>query len=551
VEPVQAAADLIALNAAVYRSSGFSVGIGLDDLRNAGFPPALEELALDDLIGLILATSTLERDPRQPQKPAVTDLNTVKSVVLDAACVLRAWPTGLHNRLCALLPRSDSDRAAVTFRSLYGDFYEYLLDMARHQKFHFLIDGFNMFVVQYWPGILRGQHRLAVEPSRKTMRWIPASQAAKLARLAAPQFSEFVRGGTLTGVFITPSKSRGRTECWLEREELLRWVASRDADFVGFISQREAMRVLGLTAATLNSLGRNGIVELCKGPDRGFPPGVHFRRRDVEVIVKAFSDHSIAEEAPVLAKWIPLREALRRYLGRDGFCAFVRAMLSGALRPVGYDPEIRGILGFRFSVQDIKRYCPAMPKQSAPPGFVTYRVAAARLGSNTEIVRNLVAEGLLHSYRGTPRGVLMLRALDVEGFAAQYVPIKIIAERFDTGSRTVAKILEENGAEVLVIHLPGKGNKLFVRKGQGSAVALRALTQKTKQASPQRRSGIGASTVGGTAALEAKSPRTATNSSNGINGYALQTGLGRTFRPSVLDGSMPTPLRKTLPREAV
>jgi hypothetical protein len=63
-----------------------------------------------------------------------------------------------------------------------------------------------------------------------------------------------VREGKLTGTFVNPPKSRGRVECWLDGDGLAQWVASRDSDFAAFISQVEAMQLLGLTAATLRSL---------------------------------------------------------------------------------------------------------------------------------------------------------------------------------------------------------------------------------------------------------------------------------------------------------
>ncbi|MGA2809316.1 MAG: hypothetical protein ABSE87_14400, partial [Terracidiphilus sp.] len=122
-----------------------------------------------------------------------------------------------------------------------------------------------------------------------------------------------------------------------------------------------------------------------------------------------------------------------------------------------------------------KRYAPARPKPPVPSGLVTYSMAATVLKTNTEVVRNLVAEGLLECHRDSPRGIQLLRALDVEGFAPRYVTVKSIAEGLEVGSRTVSETLKQEGAEVLVIPLPGKGSKLFAQRGPKSDLAIRCL----------------------------------------------------------------------------
>ena len=56
------------------------------------------------------------------------------------------WPSGFHRRLGELLPHCMSERGAVTFRGVYGDFYQYLLDAAHHAESNFLITAFDEFV---------------------------------------------------------------------------------------------------------------------------------------------------------------------------------------------------------------------------------------------------------------------------------------------------------------------------------------------------------------------------------------------------------------------
>jgi hypothetical protein len=246
VEATEAESELIAINAAIYRSAGFPIGIGHFDLGNESLPVELAGLSLDDLIGFICACASFSNGDKSARKPALTYLGTAMSVAYQAARFLRKWPSGFHNRLRELLPVPENDRGVITFRGLYGDYYQYLLDAAHRVEFRFLTDAFDEFVMRDWPGLLRGQHRIVPQTMRGEKRWIPALQAAKRAGLTTSQITDLVRKGVLTGVFVNPPKGRGRVECWLDSTSLTQWVACRDADFGRFISQAEVMQLLGL-----------------------------------------------------------------------------------------------------------------------------------------------------------------------------------------------------------------------------------------------------------------------------------------------------------------
>lgn len=467
-ESAEADTDLIAINALVYQSAGFPIGMGSFDLGNARFPAEIQLLALNDLIGLILAISVIERNPRRPNRPPVTDLSMAQCVARDAINVLSEWPSAFHERLRALLPKSITDRNAVTLRGCYGDFYQFLLDAAHEGDFRFLIEAFRDFVARDWPGVIRGQHRLVSESMRDRMRWIPALQAARLAGLTAGQVTDLARNGKLKGIFVCPPKSRGRVECWIDREGLEQWIIERDTDRSNFNSQAEARKILGLTLKTLESLAQSGLIEIVEGIERGFPTDIYVRREHVESIKAAFSTGTPNQPEPKGGHAVLLREAMRRYLGRDGFCELVRDVLSGTLRPVARDSSVTGILGYLFRISDVKLHVPAKHRTVLPAGFMTYAMAASLLKTNTEVVRNLVATDhiqLESESSRSSRGPRLVRTQSVEDFASSYVSLKSVADCLDVGSRAVLKVLKLKSANVLVVPLPGKGNKLFARKG--------------------------------------------------------------------------------------
>ena len=50
---------------------------------------------------------------------------------------------------------------------------------------------------------------------------------------------------------------------------------------------------------------------------------------------------------------------MKNYLGRDsGLAAVIRAVVDGSLVPVGYTNRFRGITGYLFRSEDLRKYRP-------------------------------------------------------------------------------------------------------------------------------------------------------------------------------------------------
>ncbi len=166
---------------------------------------------------------------------------------------------------------------------------------------------------------------------------------------------------------------------------------------------------------------------------------------------------------------------MRTLLRRDGLARFIRAVIERELTPTSRTSSIPEILGSMFRLEVVKKYHPVSWPGVIPPGCLTYAEVAAKLGTNTEVVRNLVVQGFLRPPRGCPRGVKLVRMEDVESFATRFVSVSSIAEHFKTRSPFVARHLKQRGTEVVEISLPGKGKKLFARKAPASETGILAL----------------------------------------------------------------------------
>lgn len=110
------------------------------------------------------------------------------------------------------------------------------------------------------------------------------------------------------------------------------------------------------------------------------------------------------------------------------------------------------------------------------------------LGVRTNIVRGLVAQGLLGVATGYRNGFAKLvPEIDVRRFAGSYVSTSVLARRFRLKSGSLARHLNELGTPLLAIPNPdeGRGHAYFLREDVVAQIQL--PTRKTLRQESQRR----------------------------------------------------------------
>jgi hypothetical protein len=114
--------------------------------------------------------------------------------------------------------------------------------------------------------------------------------------------------------------------------------------------------------------------------------------------------------------------------------------------------------------------------------------AAAALGVRTNIIRGLVAQGLLGVAAGYRNGFTKLvPEKEVQRFAEGYVSTSVLARRFRLNSGSLARHLDESGTPLLAIPNPdaGRGHAYFLRKDV--AAQIRLPTRRKLREESQRR----------------------------------------------------------------
>jgi hypothetical protein len=221
----------------------------------------------------------------------------------------------------------------------------------------------------------------------------------------------------------------------------------------------EAKRTLGLRKSAILKVAATGLIRYVKGPAQNFPSRCHFfLREDVMKIKHAFENHAVAvKDYSKPAEIIALRPAVKKYLRRSGLVAVIRAVVDGNLKPVGYAQQFPGITGYLFLSDDLRKYRPVSAAKPHPEGFLNYGEAAAVLEIESSIIRGMVAQGVLSACAtNQPGPSKLVRAAEIQRFAAQYVSSTVLGRRFNINGALLARYLKESGTPLLAVPIPGK-----------------------------------------------------------------------------------------------
>ena len=472
---------LVAINAIVFRAAKSTLadtaGVEVADF---GFPPELLQLKLGALLRFILFIGSFNEGSilRRKQRPfRATDLAVAMAICGGAVALLRDWPRPLREVLRRMIPQS-ADPASLNFSDIFGNFYRHLFRVLAHPQFGFLHDAFEEFVIEDWKGFIRGQHRYFSAAVRRNSQWVTANEAEKIACITGTRIWDLAHNGQLDAIFLKVRRGGSRTECWIRRESLNRWMAARDAEVARYTPRSEAIRALGLTMATVVRVAAAGALRYVEGPEGNFPTGCFFfLREDVMKIKEAFEKHSVpVQEYSNSGNFIALRHAMKNYLGHGAdLAAVVQAVIHGSLVPTGRTERFRGITGYLFRPEDLRKYRPVPDLTASPEGFLSFKEAAALLGIRTNVIRGLTNQGLLTASNDFRNGFArLIPAEEVQQFAERYVSTSVLAKRFQLNSGSLGRYLRESGTPLLAIRIPdaGKGHAFFLRKDVAAQIQL-------------------------------------------------------------------------------
>jgi hypothetical protein len=478
------------MSALIHRAAESALESAVDgELMKYGFPPQLFKLPLGRLLWLVRSIGLISENDRLRRKQRTfpkTDLNVAIQAGQATITLLRYWPVSFRQALKRMIPENVTTPPILSFADVFGNFYRHLFHVLPRREFGFLHEAFEQFVIEDWNAPVR-QRRYFTAAVLGNTRWICADQAEKIAHVISTRIIDLARAGHIQGMFID---GRGRTECWINRESLDRWIRLRDMKMTLYMNRPEAISNLGLKNITVLSVASAGLIRYVQGAEYYFSTGYHFLREDVLKIMEAFKKHSV----PTLRRYskpgdlIALRHGVKNLLGRDwGLPAVIRAVLDGSLAPVAYTNKFRGITGYIFRSEDLRKYRPAPDITVPQEGFLSFTEAAALVGVRSNVIRGLTHQGLLTASAGFRNGLArLISAKEVQHFAEQYVATSILAKRFRLNSRSLARYLRNLGTPLLAIPIPdaGKRHAFFLRNDLAAQIQFPSRRMLKAHAQP-------------------------------------------------------------------
>lgn len=450
---VRAPKRLIALSAAIYAAVGFEQEASKSEIAPVTFPSEIHGLKLDSLLHLVRFLASTHPDPVGHDDAERTDLSTAAKIADAAARVLQNWPCELYRNLDHLLPATVSKSADLSPRIVFGVLYRRLLNELPRDRFKFLHDVIEEFVIRLWKGPIYGGKPHFSMGTRGQLKWYTLEQARKLARKSIEAMKQLAGSGAVKS--RTLRDGAGHERIFVERQSLENLLKADQPH----ICYSEVKRFLGLPNSEALSLVKTGIIrcERSGDIDTRINPKDRYLLEDVLAIKESFAstsahtaDSLIGKRGPVMS----LKEAITsRFINTEkGFPWIIRSVMLHRIQPIMQFNNSSDIMAYAFRVDDLTPFKreTSTGVEIAPPGYMKYGEAAGVIGVERHVVGQLVTHGHLTAVGRNGRSKL-LRSADVRRFAAKYVPLLVAARVWNITSESLVSSLESSSIPYLNI----------------------------------------------------------------------------------------------------
>ncbi len=354
-------------------------------------------------------------------------------VTAAAAEIMLDWPRAF----CRVLdqrreqcPEADRGSLLRVFPEIYSTLYRH----PKPQHFAGVLEAFEAYVVERWPGQLAKRHGRLADKALGEPAWIRIRQAARLTGYPESALRRLVVQGALESQ--TWTTVRGRSFLLLRRSGVDALLAAQGPA----VDLREAAVRLGLSesrlAQVLPKMCPGALAPIRQGGRWTIPAGWV---EDWERLLNGLP-HEIC-----ISDCMAVEDALRFFLpDSDAFAMLLKAIRDGEVPPVGRFITRRGVSGILIREGVFRAWMGG--HRSQLNGF-SIRAAAKRLGVKEEVAYYLARRGLLES-TATRVGRRVERRVSegaLASFAESFVFAKTIAVRAATSARAVQRFLADSG----------------------------------------------------------------------------------------------------------
>ena len=362
-------------------------------------------------------------------------------VTSAAAEILADWPRAF----CRVLdqcrnrcPEEDRGSLLRVFPEVYSTLYRH----PRPQHFAAVLEAFEAYVIERWPGQLAKRHGRLEDRALGEPAWIRIRQAARLTGYPESALRKLVSQGDLESQ--TWTTVRGRSFLLLRRTGVETLLAAQGPA----IDLCEAAVRLGLSEGRLAQV----LPKVCLGALAPIRQGGRWTipAKWVEEWEQFICD--LPHETRT-SGCLVVEDALRFFLSdSDAFAQLLNAIRDGVVMPVGRVEAARGLSGILIRRTTFREWTDSRRPQL---DSLSIRAAAKRIGVKEEVAYYLARRGVLES-TSTRVGRRVERRISeraIARFIETYVLAKTIAVRTGSSARAVRRFLSE--CDVTAVCGPG------------------------------------------------------------------------------------------------
>lgn len=352
-----------------------------------------------------------------------------KAQLICAASMLEDWPSSFWKTLDRMM---NVEPTSMSVKQVFGRLYEVLYKEIKEPEYHFIRQGFEAYLADFWRGEISGRHRRFNRDLIASQHRISIAMAERKLGISDRTLKSMINSGALSK---TKTQRVGKREFTTVDFDELQRSMEKTSKLLDLCS---ASDLVGINRRRLRELITAGHLLATASPLESSDNRWKIEEVAIDELAVKFmaKRKSIKDQVPLVL----LTHALRFWrFDAAEWCALFQAMLDGGV-------SFRCIGAFSFSrieleKSELRSWLKERSSKHRMP--IQIRDAAIYLEIKEEVMYQLVANGFIPTRMAVKRGHCYqgIDVRDIHSFQERYVSLADLAKNRGTSPRHLKRLL--------------------------------------------------------------------------------------------------------------